>query len=82
MEDKKVIIYKQDNGRVAVIHPTPEAFEIYDIYSIAEKVVPVGKPYKIIDKSEIPTDRAFRDAWDINESELTDGIGNFTNGLE
>ena len=33
------------------------------------------KKYKIIDSSDLPEDRYFRDAWDIDESELTDGVG-------
>lgn len=34
---------------------------------IAEKDVPEGKTYKIVDVSEIPTDRTFRDAWEYQE---------------
>ena len=31
--------------------------------------------YKIVKNSEIPSDRTFRDAWEIDENELTDGVG-------
>ena len=31
--------------------------------------------YKIVDESEISSDRTFRNAWEIDESELTDGVG-------
>lgn len=31
---------------------------------IAAKDVPEGKPYKIVDVSDIPEDRTFRDAWE------------------
>lgn len=31
---------------------------------IAAKDVPAGKPYKIVDVSDIPSDRTFRDAWE------------------
>ena len=30
----------------------------------ALKDVPEGKPYKIVDVADIPTDRTFRDAWE------------------
>ena len=69
----QVIIYKNDNG-ISVIHPTQEAIELYGIEAIAAKDVPAGKPYKIIDSSELP-DRESRNQWDVDEKDLTDGIG-------
>jgi len=69
------IIYTNENGGVSVIYPTPEALDAHTIAEIAIKDVPAGKPYKIIDASEIPTDRTFRNAWTVNEANLTDGVG-------
>jgi len=71
----RVIIYKQDSGVVAVIRPTEEALAIYGIEAIAQKDVPAGKPYRIIDASEIPTDRSQRNAWTVDDADLTDGVG-------
>lgn len=71
----QVIIYKQDSGVVSVIYPTEEAIELFGIEAIAQKDVPTGKPYKIVDVSEIPTDRSKRAAWTVNEADLTDGVG-------
>jgi hypothetical protein len=71
----KVIIFKNESGGVSIAVPTLECLQHYTIEQIAEKDVPEGVPYKIIDRSELPTDRTFRDAWDIDESELTDGVG-------
>jgi len=34
---------------------------------VAAKDVPAGKPYKIVDVSNIPTDRTFRGAWEYKE---------------
>ncbi len=34
---------------------------------VAAKDVPAGKPYKIVDVSNIPTDRTFRGAWEYQE---------------
>ena len=59
----KRIIYQNDEGGVAIIIPTPEALETMTIEEIAAKDVPQGKEYHIVDVSEIPTDRTFRDAW-------------------
>lgn len=71
----QVIIYVQPSGSVAVIHPTPEALADYGIQAIAQKDVPAGKPYKIIDASEIPADRSQRNAWTVDDADLTDGVG-------
>ena len=73
------IIYLQDNGSVAVIVPTPDALDQYGIEAIAKKDVPVGKPYKLVDVTEIPSDRSQREAWTVDESELTDGVGGESN---
>jgi len=59
----KRIIYPTDDG-VAVIIPTPEALETMTIEEIATKDVPAGKPFKIVDVADIPTDRTFRNAWE------------------
>jgi hypothetical protein len=55
------IIYPTDNGGVAVVIPADCGLTIDEI---AAKDVPEGKPYKIVDVSDIPTDRTFRDAWE------------------
>lgn len=69
----KAIIFQNDEGGVSIAHPAPNCK--LTIEQIAAKSVPAGKPYKIVDKSEIPTDRTFRNAWYVDESELTDGVG-------
>ena len=69
------IIYTNDDSSVAIIHPTDEALSFMTIDEIAQKDVPTGLPYKIVDDSEIPTDRTFRDAWTVDEATLTDGVG-------
>jgi hypothetical protein len=69
------IIYRTDEGGVAVIVPTDEALRSHSIQEIAEKDVPAGKPFKIVDVSDIPSDRTFRNAWGADEADLTDGVG-------
>jgi hypothetical protein len=74
----QVIIYLQDNGIPAVLAPTPEALEKYGIMAIAIKDVPAGKPFKIVNASELPQDIP-QEAWEIDDADLTDGIGGGSN---
>jgi hypothetical protein len=68
------IIYKTDEG-LAVVIPSDEALATRTIQEIADKDVPSGVAYKIVDVADIPSDRTFRNAWDIADSELSDGVG-------
>lgn len=67
------VIYQTDDGGVAVIIPAPDCG--LTIEQVAAKDVPTGKPYKIVDVSEIPTDRSRREAWTVSADDLTDGVG-------
>jgi len=67
------IIYQNDNGGVSVITPAPNCG--LTIEQIAKKDVPTGKPYKIVNGSEVPSDRTFRNAWEVDADTLTDGVG-------
>lgn len=58
MQDKRVI-FPTDDGGVAVVVPAPGA-----VLEEVLKAVPAGKPYKIVDVADIPSDRTFRDAWE------------------
>jgi hypothetical protein len=69
----KRIIYKNDDGTVSVIVPTDCGLTVEQI---AQKDVPTGRAYKIVNVSEISSDRTFRNAWTIDDAELTDGVGN------
>ena len=69
------IIYPTDDG-VAIIVPADCGLTIEEI---AAKDVPQGKPYKIVDVADIPSDRTFRNAWTVNEADLTDGVGSESN---
>jgi hypothetical protein len=67
------IIYPNDEGGVSIIVPSPNCG--LTIEQIAAKDVPAGKPYKIVDVADIPSDRTFRNAWEVDVSTLTDGVG-------
>jgi hypothetical protein len=56
------IIFPNDEGGVSILIPATECG--LTIEEIAAKDVPAGKPYKIVDVADIPTDRTFRDAWE------------------
>jgi hypothetical protein len=59
----KRIIYRKDDGGVAVVVPTPEYLETHTIEELAAKDVPTGALFEIIDAAELPSDRTFRGAW-------------------
>jgi hypothetical protein len=52
------IIYPNDDDGVAVVVPAPGIEQ-----TEALRAVPTGKPYLVLDVSDMPTDRTFRDAW-------------------
>jgi hypothetical protein len=58
------IIYPNDDDGISIVVPAPGIEQIE-----ALRAVPTGKPYLIIDASEIPTDRTFRAAW---QADFTD----------
>ncbi len=57
----KRIIYTTDDGGVAIVIPADNCG--LTVEQIKDKDVPTGKTSYIVDKSVIPTDRSFRDAW-------------------
>ena len=63
----KRIIYKNSDNSVSIIVPSDEALQSMTIEQIALKDVPANTPYKIVDVSEIPSDRTFRNAWEYVE---------------
>ena len=69
------IIYKNPDNTVSIIVPSPNALQFMSIEDIAKKDVPTGLKYKIVNVSEISSDRTFRNAWTIDEAELIDGVG-------
>lgn len=70
----KRIVYKEGDLLV-VVTPTDASLANHTIDEIAEKDVPSGLPYRIVEDTDISSDRTFRDAWTIADSELTSGTG-------
>lgn len=63
---KRIVYTDPAEGNVCVVTPTGEA----PVETVAAQVVPAGVPYKIVEASEIPTDRAFRNAWKIESDQI------------
>ena len=57
------IIYKTEEGGVAVLIPTPEYLQDHTIEELAAKDVPEGAEFEIVEDSDVPSDRTFRGAW-------------------
>ena len=58
-------IYTNDDGGISIVIPADNC--PLTVEQIQEKDVPKGKTSYIVDKSVIPTDRSFRDAWTYTE---------------
>jgi hypothetical protein len=58
----QVVLFLREDGGVCILIPT-------GALSLAETIakdVPVGLPYIPVDRSEVPTDRTFREAWEVD----------------
>jgi len=60
----KVIIYNHE-GRLSVFRP---ADKNADLTALAKQVVPAGISFEIVNDTDIPTDRTFRNAWEHDTS--------------
>ena len=61
----KRIIYEADDGSIAIIVPSDNCD--LTIEQIQAKDVPSGKTSYIVDTSDVPSDRSFRNAWTYTE---------------
>ena len=80
-------VYKNDDGSVSIITPTQEVIAMFSsereaLQKVCEKDVPFGKKFIIVDESILPDSREFRNAWTIDDAELTDGVGGELNTFE
>ena len=64
------IIFPNETG-IAVITPTGEL----SLEETALKDVPSGVKYKIIDSTDLPPNRDFRNAWEYDFTDSFDGVG-------
>lgn len=77
------IIYKNLDNSIGILIPTEEVLKFATLLDVAEKDVPHNLPYWIVNTSDIPTDRTFRNAWEIDESfGEPDGFGGESNEFD
>ncbi len=69
---EKRVIYENENGGVAIVAFAPGVEMSKENIN---RSVPAGKEYWIVDVSTIPTDRTFRDAWEIDKAALGPASG-------
>lgn len=76
MSNFRIIYTRPEDGGVSIVVPSPEV-SLED----AASAVPTGVEYSVVDASEIPEDRFFRNAWEKTNSgvkvnlEKAKGIG-------
>lgn len=59
-----VVIFQNPSGpNVCVLHPTPEALGQMSLEAIAQKDVPSGCDWEIVDEEALPNDHYFFNAW-------------------
>ena len=58
-------IYNNDEGGISIVIPTDNCG--LTLEQIKDKDCPNGKTVYTVNKSEIPTDRSFRNAWTYTE---------------
>ena len=59
----KRVIYDNGEGGVSILVPSTHCPSIDRLI----QDVPAGRSYQVIDMSEVPSDRTFRDAWTFEE---------------
>ena len=76
----KVIAYQNNDSEipvvVSVMVPSPAALRTMTITQIANKDVPTGVPYAIIDSDDVPYEsEQARAEWDLPADRFSDGVG-------
>jgi len=66
-----VVIYTQEDGVVAVLTPAPNC--PLTLNEIADKDVPTGVPYWVVDSAELPQEE--QESWELVDMPEPDGVG-------
>jgi hypothetical protein len=68
------IIYQNEEGFLIVLTPSVrfleslQGTEVEKLEYIANKDIPAGTKYEIVDDNTLPSDRTFRNAWEYESS--------------
>ena len=77
------IIFEKIEGTISVKTATPEYLNRQSgeqnekdiLIELANRQVPTGVRYKIIEDTDLPSDRDFRNAWEYDFTTDFDGVG-------
>lgn len=61
--EQRILITTDNGSTVGVIVPAPG-----NTAEFCVKDVPVGAKYKIVDVADVPSDRTFRNAWEVDST--------------
>jgi hypothetical protein len=59
---QRILITNDNGATVGVIVPAPKHTAEFCV-----KDVPVGAKYKIVNTADVPSDRTFRNAWEVTD---------------
>ena len=76
------IIYKNKDNTVSVLIPAQEVLDSVGLKAVAEKDVPQDLPYWLVNDTDIPADRTFREAWTVDGLSEPDGFGGESNEFD
>lgn len=62
------ILYQTPDGSVAVLIPAPDCG--LTLEEVAAKDVPAGLAWQIVEDADVPADRAFRNAWRLQDGSI------------
>jgi hypothetical protein len=69
--DYRLVYMNPETGLMCIVMPTGES----PLSFIKKVAVPQGVPFWIVNQNEIPGDRSFRDAWEIDLATAGDPDG-------
>ena len=65
---KNILIHKQ-NDQLLITHFVKN-LDVSEVQQKAESLVPFGQLYRVCTIEDLPDDRTFRDAWDIDDADF------------
>ena len=71
----QIIIHENDTDGVALVIPSPEALKTYSVFEIALKDTTTGKAFWIVDENELPVNRDYFNAWELDLEALGEPTG-------
>ena len=79
---KNILIYKSEDN-LCITHFV-DSLDVEAVQLQADKLLPHGTRYRVGTTDELPADRTFRDAWDIDAADLdhVSGLNVITRAIE